>query len=75
MSKRERIVFGVVFSVVVFVFLWACSGCATDMMMSWRSGAGSEVAGEIARRPMWQSRSNSTSSSTSSAASSSPMND
>ena len=74
--KRERIFFGVVVS-VVFVFLFACSGCATDFKLagptfSWRSGAGGGPAEVIASHPLGRSI---TSMGSSSAASVDPIND
>jgi hypothetical protein len=74
--KRERMFFGVVVSVVGFVFLFACSGCATDFKLSGptlslRSGMGKDSAWGVASQPIGTNRT----SMGSSAASASPMND
>jgi hypothetical protein len=68
MSTREGKIFIVAILVIVFVFLFACSGCATDFKVSgptfsWRSGFGDDPAWGVASQPLGQNKTSSGSSS------------
>ena len=63
MSEREKLFFGVVFSIAVFALLFVASGCAWDAKLvgpslAIRSGAGNGPAEQIAGHPLGRSSSN-----------------
>lgn len=68
MSEKAKKFFVVVFSIIVFVLLFACSSCAWDARIALRGAAGKDAAGQVARHPLFGQQGHS-------AALTSPIND